>query len=65
MLTAKAGDLVHVEPGEAHYLRNASDAPAAVFCLAPFQEKVTKSISIHGVGGRLLSGARRAAWALT
>lgn len=40
VLTAKAGDLVHVEPGEAHYLRNASDAPAkAVFCLAPFQEK--------------------------
>jgi quercetin dioxygenase-like cupin family protein len=39
-LTARAGDLVHVEPGEAHYLKNTSNAPAkAVFALAPFQEK--------------------------
>ena len=38
VLTAKAGDPVHVEPGAASYLRNASDAPAkAVFCLAQFQ----------------------------
>jgi quercetin dioxygenase-like cupin family protein len=39
-LTARVGDLVHIEPGEAHYLKNTTDAPAkAVFALAPFQEK--------------------------
>ena len=38
--TARPGDLVSCEPGEAHYLKNISDAPAkAVFALAPFQEK--------------------------
>ena len=38
-VVAAAGDLVHVEPGRPHYLRNTSNAPAkAVFCLAPYTE---------------------------
>lgn len=36
----KEGDFIHVEPNEAHYLKNVSDSPAkAIFCLAPYQEK--------------------------
>ena len=38
-LTARAGDLVHVEPGKSHYLKNTTNAPAkAIFALAPYQE---------------------------
>lgn len=38
-VVCKAGDLIHLEPGEAHYLINRTDQPAkAVFMLAPFTE---------------------------
>ena len=39
-----AGDLIHIEPGEVHYVKNAYDVPVKmVSTLAPFQEvdKVT------------------------
>ncbi len=36
----KEGDFIHLEPKEAHYLRNLGEVPAkAIFCLAPYQEK--------------------------
>ncbi len=38
-VTCKAGELIHVEPNEAHYLINNSNETAkAVFILAPFTE---------------------------
>lgn len=38
--TAVPGDLVHVEPGEAHYLRNGGDVPVKMAAvLAPSQEE--------------------------
>lgn len=34
-----AGDFIHIEPGEVHYVKNAYDAPVKmVSALAPFQE---------------------------
>ena len=39
-----AGDLIHIEPGEIHYVKNAYDEPVKmVSTLAPYQEvdKVT------------------------
>lgn len=34
-----AGDLIHIEPGEVHYLKNAYDEPVKmVSTLAPYQE---------------------------
>ena len=37
--TLSAGDMIHIEPGEVHYVRNAYDAPMKmVSTLAPFQE---------------------------
>lgn len=36
----KAGDLIHIEPGETHYVINNSDKPMKmVSTLAPYQEK--------------------------
>ena len=36
----KAGDLIHIEPGEVHYVVNNSTAPMKmVSTLAPYQEK--------------------------
>lgn len=38
-VVCKVGDLIHVEPTEAHYLKNVSDKVAkAVFCLGPATE---------------------------
>lgn len=38
-VVCKAGDLLHLEPNESHYLNNPYDEPAkAVFILAPFTE---------------------------
>ncbi|MCK9444090.1 MAG: cupin domain-containing protein [Tissierellaceae bacterium] len=40
VVICKEGDFIHVEPEEAHYLRNMGDIPAkAIFCLAPYQEQ--------------------------
>lgn len=37
--TLSAGDMIHIEPGEVHYVKNAYDAPMKmVSTLAPFQE---------------------------
>ncbi|MBP1557805.1 MAG: cupin domain-containing protein [Oscillospiraceae bacterium] len=37
--TLSAGDMIHIEPGEVHYVKNAYDAPVKmVSTLAPFQE---------------------------
>ena len=34
-----SGDMIHIEPGEVHYVKNAYDAPMKmVSTLAPFQE---------------------------
>ncbi len=37
--TLSAGDMIHIEPGEVHYVKNAYDAPIKmVSTLAPYQE---------------------------
>ena len=37
--TLSKGDLIHIEPGEVHYCRNAYDVPVKmVSTLAPYQE---------------------------
>ena len=37
--TLSAGDMIHIEPGEVHYVKNAYDAPMKmVSTLAPYQE---------------------------
>ena len=37
--TLSAGDLIHIEPKEVHYVKNAYDVPVKmVSTLAPFQE---------------------------
>ena len=37
--TLSAGDLIHIEPGEVHYVKNSYDTPVKmVSTLAPFQE---------------------------
>ena len=37
--TLSAGDMLHIEPGEVHYVKNAYDAPMKmVSTLAPYQE---------------------------
>ena len=37
--TLSAGDMIHIEPGEVHYVKNAYDAPLKmVSTLAPYQE---------------------------
>lgn len=37
--TLSAGDFIHIEPSEVHYVKNAYDAPVKmVSALAPFQE---------------------------
>ncbi len=38
--TLEAGDLIHIEPGEVHYVTNRYDAPVKmVSTLAPYQEQ--------------------------
>lgn len=38
-LIASVGDYIHVEPNEAHYIRNMGTCDAkAVFCLAPYHD---------------------------
>lgn len=37
--TLSAGDMIHIEPGEVHYVKNAYDVPMKmVSTLAPYQE---------------------------
>lgn len=38
--TLGAGEFIHIEPGQVHYLKNNTDTPVkAAFALAPFMEK--------------------------
>lgn len=42
-----AGDFIHLDPNEPHYLKNISDVPAkAVFCLGPYQLSDKTEVSL-------------------